>query len=207
MKNFITIEGCEGVGKSTQIRLLQEYFKKNRADVLFTREPGGSKIAESIRNIILYQTGENMSDVTEAMLFAAARAQHVQEIVAPALRLGKLVFCDRFVDSSYAYQGFARGLGYEFVQRLNALAVGEYMPQYTVFLDLSPQKAFQRKGGADQTDRLELQDLSFHQKVYEGYLEVMRQNPERFLRIDAGGSMDETFAKIISELKKRNVIS
>lgn len=205
MKNFLTIEGCEGVGKTYHTRRLKQYCVDNRLNVLFTREPGGSEVAEKIRNIILDPANKDMTDLCEAFLYASSRAQHLQEIVIPALKQGKTVFCDRFVDSSYAYQGVARGLGLERVRRINELAVGEYMPQYTLFLDLEPSKAFARKGGAAKDDRLELLDLDFHKKVYEGYKKIAESEPQRIITIDASGSKDETFARIIAALKERNV--
>lgn len=205
MKNFITLEGSEGVGKSTQIRLLKEYCEKNNIPAVFTREPGGSKIAEDIRKIILDTQNKEMSDVCEAFLYAAARIQHLQDIVAPALEQGKIVFCDRYIDSSYAYQGFGRELGYDFVKQLNSLAIGQYMPQYTIFLDLSPQEAFARKGGADKDDRLEQQGNEFFDKVYNGYKHVAEQESERFITIRPLGSKFDTHCKIVDALKQKGV--
>lgn len=205
MKNFLTIEGCEGVGKTYHTRRLKQYCIDNSINALFTREPGGSEIAEKIRNIILDSANQKMTDLCEAFLYCASRVQHLEEIVIPALTQGKIVFCDRFVDSTYAYQGIARGLGLDKVKALNALAVGEYMPQYTLFLNLDPKRAFERKGGADKKDRMELLDFEFHQKVYEGYCLLAREQSERYIVIDASGSKDETFAQIINQLKLRNV--
>lgn len=205
MKNFLTIEGCEGVGKTYHTRRLKQYCIDNNIDALFTREPGGSEVAEKIRKVILDSANVQMTDWCEAFLYCASRVQHLEEIVAPALKNGKIVFCDRFVDSSYAYQGVARGLGLNKVMELNALAVGEYMPQYTIFLNLDQQSAFKRKGGADKNDRLELMDFSFHQKVYEGYCQLAKTFEDRYIVIDASGSKDETFEKIISALKQRKV--
>ena len=205
MKNFITLEGSEGVGKSTQIRLLKEYCEKNNIPAVFTREPGGSKIAEDIRKIILDTNNKEMSDVCEAFLYAAARIQHLQDIVAPALEQGKIVFCDRYIDSSYAYQGFGRELGYDFVKQLNSLAIGQYMPQYTIFLDLSPQEAFARKGGADKDDRLEQQGNEFFDKVYNGYKHVAEQESERFITIRPLGSKFDTHCQIVDALKQKGV--
>ncbi len=207
MKNFITIEGCDGVGKTYQTQKLKEYCQTHGyADVVFTREPGGSVIAEKIRKIILDADNSNMDDMCEAFLYAASRIQHLHDIVAPALESGKVVFCDRFVHSSYAYQGVGRGLGYDKIVRLNQLAVGEYMPQFTIFLDLSPEKAFARKGGADKTDRMENVDFSFHQKVYEGYRRVIAEDPDKFVVIDASGSAEETHDKLISALKQKGIL-
>ena len=204
MKGFITIEGCEGVGKSTQFEMLKEYLRGQ--DVVFTREPGGTRIAESIRKIILKKENSEMDEKTELFLYAAARAQHIKEIIAPALKEGKRVFCDRYVDSTYAYQGYGRQLGLDFVGGVNRYAVGDYMPEYTVFLDLPPKTAFLRKGGADPNDRLELLNLSFHERVYEGYRDLIRREPARFLVVDASGSREETFEKMTAILKKAAVL-
>lgn len=203
---LITIEGCEGVGKSTQIRWLKEYAEKRGVPAVVTREPGGSVIAEKIRSIILDANNSEMSDVAEAMLYAAARAQHIKDIIEPNLAAGKLVICDRYIDSSLAYQGSARGLGCEFVRRLNALAISGYLPSLTVFLDLPPEKAFMRKGGADKRDRLERMDIAFHRKVYEGYKQIEREEPERFRAVDASGEKQETHRKIVELLKKEGIL-
>jgi len=205
MKNFITLEGTEGVGKSTQINLLKEYCQKNGIKAVFTREPGGSKIAEEIRKIILDPQNGEMSDVCEAFLYAAARIQHLKDIVEPALKEGKIVFCDRYIDSSYAYQGFGRQLGFDFVKKLNMLAIGEFLPEYTVFLDLSPQEAFARKGGADKGDRLEQQGNAFFDKVYEGYKYVAEKESERFVTIKPLGNKFDTHKKIVEALKQKGV--
>ena len=207
MKNFITIEGCEGVGKTYHTKRLKQYCADNGLNVLFTREPGGSRVAEKIREIILDADNKDITDDCEAFLYAASRVQHLQEIVIPALNEGKTVFCDRFVDSSYAYQGIARGLGLEKIERLNALAVGEYMPQYTLFLDLPPKQAFARKGGADKKDRLEQLDIGFHQKVYDAYKMLAARDKDRYVVIDASGAKDETFGKIIAALKARGIFA
>ncbi len=204
MKNFITIEGCEGVGKTYHTKRLKEYCEKNNINALFTREPGGSRVAEKVRNIILDPVNTDITDMCEAFLYATSRVQHLEEIIIPALKSGKIVFCDRFVDSSFAYQGGARGIDMQKVRALNFIAVGEYMPQYTILLDLPPTKAFERKGGA-QNDRLENLDISFHNKVYNAYKELATTEPNRFIVIDASGERDETFSLIINSLKERGV--
>lgn len=207
MKGFITIEGCDGVGKTYQTTCLREYCKKNGYDnVVFTREPGGSDIAEQIRKIILDAKNEKMSDLCEAFLYSASRIQHLQDIVIPALNAGKAVFCDRYVHSSYVYQGLGRGLGLDKIVALNQLAVGEYMPEYTVFLDLSPEQAFSRKGGADKTDRMENADLQFHQRVYQGYKYLIEQDPSKFIVIDASGSCEQTHQRLIDALKEKGIL-
>lgn len=206
MKNFIAIEGCEGVGKSTQLRFLKDYCLSNGIKAVFTREPGGSEIAEKIRKIILDSANSDMTSICEALLYAAARNQHLNDIVKPALAEGNIVFCDRFLDSTFAYQGFARGLGFDFVANLNKLSVGEYTPQYTVFLDLPPKTAFLRKGGADNNDRLEREKIDFHEKVYKGYLDIIEKERKRFIVIDASGKKGETHTRIISELIKVGIL-
>ncbi|MDD4291004.1 MAG: dTMP kinase [Clostridia bacterium] len=205
MKGFITFEGCEGVGKSSQVALLSDYMKSVGIDAVFTREPGGSKIAEKIRQIILDKNNPEMSDECESFLYFAARNQHLHDIVMPALESGRLVFCDRYVDSSFAYQGYGRGLSEEFMRSIAKLAVGDIMPEYTVFLDLNPTEAFRRKGGVDKSDRLELADKSFHERVYRGYHKLIEQEPNRFIVIDAGGTKMQTHDKIVQALAERGV--
>lgn len=206
MRNFITIEGCDGVGKTYQTRALKEYCQQLGLNVVFTREPGGSDIAEQIRKIILDADNKDMDDMCEAFLYAAARIQHLKDIVKPALNEGKIVFCDRFVHSSYVYQGLGRGLGLDKIVALNDLAVDGYMPDFTIFLDLSPEQAFARKGGADKTDRLEAVDESFHVKVYRGYKALIAAAPDKFEVIDASGSKEQTQALIRRALVKRGVL-
>ena len=203
---FITFEGCEGVGKSRQIKLLEEYLKGNGIKYYFTREPGGTAISEQIRSVILDGKNAEMTDECEALLYAAARVQLIKEEIAPRLQNGELVFCDRYVDSSLAYQGKARGLGYEFIKSINSYAFKNAMPDLTVFLNLSPEDAFKRKGGVDGTDRLELSGMDFHNKVYEGYLELAKTYRDRFAVIDASGTKEETHSKIISVLKAKGSI-
>ena len=203
---FITFEGCEGSGKSTQIRLLSERLKKQGISHIVTREPGGSDIAEQIRNIILNGKNTAMCDECEALLYAAARAQHLREVVQPALNRGTLVLCDRFVDSSLAYQGYARGLGLDFVREINSFAMRDFRPDITLFLDISPRAAFERKHGADEDDRMEQLGMAFHQKVYEGYLKIAEAEPERVAKVACGGSKWETAENIYALLKSRKLI-
>ncbi len=202
---FITFEGCEGSGKSTQLRLLSEYLDKLGVDYILTREPGGSEIAEQIRNIILNGKNTAMCDECEALLYAAARVQHLKEKIAPALDKGKLVICDRYVDSSLAYQGYARGLGREYIENINSLALERFAPDLTVFLDISPAEAFKRKHGADPDDRMEQLGLEFHTRVYNGYKALMEIAP-RICAVDCLGSKYETQANIRALLKAKGVI-
>lgn len=202
---FITFEGCEGSGKSTHIRLLAERLKTEGIDVLITREPGGSDVAEQIRKIILDGKNTAMCDECEALLYAAARIQHLKEIVEPALSAGKLVICDRYVDSSFAYQGYARGLGEEYIVKINSVALKEYAPDLTLFLNISPKNAFERKHGADEGDRMEQQGLAFHERVYEGYLALAQKTP-RIYAVDCSGSKFQTAEKIYNILKSKGII-
>ena len=203
---FITLEGCEGVGKSRQIRLLEEYLKLNNKKYYLTREPGGTVVSEQIRNVILDGKNVSMTDECEALLYAAARVQLLKEVVKPKLDNGELVLCDRYIDSTFAYQGYARGLSLEFIEKINDYAIKNFMPDYTIFLNLSPKDAFIRKGGVDKGDRLELSGIEFHNKVYAGYLDLAKKYPNRFIVIDASGSVQQTHQKIISALKEKGVI-
>lgn len=203
---FITFEGCDGCGKSTQLRLLSEFLKESDVPHIFTREPGGGKISESIREILLNGKNTEMTDECEALLYAAARAQHLREIVEPALQAGKLVICDRYVDSSLAYQAYARGLGVEFVEKINAFALERYLPDLTVFIDLSPQDAFKRKNGADENDRLEQAGMAFHQKVYEGYQAIAAEYPERVKRVDGKKTPQGIFEDVVKLLKEKQCL-
>lgn len=202
---FITFEGCEGSGKSTQVRLLAEKLEKAGVDFIVTREPGGSAVAEQIRKIILDGRNSAMCDECEALLYAAARIQHLKEIVAPALAQGKLVVCDRYVDSSLAYQGYARGLGGEYVAAINSVALDEYSPDLTLFLNISPEAAFRRKHGADKNDRIEKLGLDFHMKVYEGYLALADKYP-RICPVECGGTKYETADRIFGIIKDKGLI-
>lgn len=203
---FITFEGPEGVGKSKQLNMFCKYLEDNGIKYLLTREPGGTEISEKIRNIILDKDNEKMTDECEALLYAAARAQLLKEVIEPALNRGELVISDRYIDSSFAYQGYARGLGVEFIESINSYAIKNFMPDYTVFLSLTPEEAFKRKGGVDKGDRVELSGMEFHQKVYQGYLELAKKYTDRILVIDASGERNQTQSKIISALKNVGVI-
>lgn len=202
---FITFEGCEGSGKSTQLRLLGEYLTASGTDFIMTREPGGSNISEDIRKIILNPCNTAMCDECEALLYAAARVQHLKEIVEPALAAGKLVVCDRYVDSSFAYQGAARGLGMDFIADINAFALKNYPPDLTVFLDISPKAAFERKHGADKNDRIEAMGVAFHEKVYRGYKSLINKYP-RIVPVYCGGTKYETAENIKNLLKAKAII-
>ena len=209
MKNkkgyFVTLEGGEGSGKSTQLKLLEDYLDKGGYDVIYTREPGGTPISEEIRKILLGGKNVEMSDETEALLFAAARAQHIKEKILPAIAEGKTVVCDRYVHSSLVYQGYARGLG-AFVEKVNSYALENCMPDVTIFLDITPERAFARKGGADADDRLEQSGIDFHRRVYDGYVRMAEKFPDHFVRVNADRGIDEVFAEILDTLRQKGVI-
>ena len=201
---FITFEGCDGCGKSTQLKMLSAYLSENNIPHIFTREPGGGKISEAIREILLSGKNMEMTDECEALLYAASRVQHLSDRVEPALAKGELVVCDRYVDSSLAYQAYARGLGVEFISKINSFALEKYLPDVTIFIDLTPEAAFARKKGADANDRLELAGLAFHQRVYQGYKALAKQYPNRFVCIDGNQTPSEIFEEVVKTLKERN---
>lgn len=203
---FITFEGCEGVGKSTQVNMLKDYLKKTGQQAMFLREPGGNTLSEKIRKIILDPDNSEMTPLCEAMLYSAARAQLMGQVIIPALDSGKLIICDRFIDSTMAYQGFARDLGVKTISSLNETVCGDYMPDVTIFLDLPPDEAFKRKGGRDNNDRMELQSLDFHKKVYEGYKKAADMYPDRIILISPRGNKFETNTAIIRNLQARGII-
>ena len=181
---FITVEGPDGSGKSTQIEYLRDFFSERNMECLFTREPGGTAIGEKLRDIILDRNNREMCDMTEALLYAASRAQHVNQLIRPVLEAGGIVICDRFIDSSIAYQGYGRSLG-DSVRLINELAVGDCMPDVTFLLELSPKEGKSRIEENGQ-DRLEQEKIEFHNRVFEGYEKIADLYPERFVRIDAG---------------------
>jgi dTMP kinase len=193
---FITVEGPEGAGKSTILtkifnRLLQEGF-----NIIQTREPGGISIAEQIREVILNTGNTEMDKRTEALLYAAARRQHLVEKVIPALEEGKIVICDRFIDSSLAYQGNARGIGMEEVMNINQFAIEDKMPDLTLYFDIDPEEGLKRiaKHNGREVNRLDLESVDFHTRVREGYQKLMKQYPDRIQVIDASQSKEAVFA-------------
>ena len=192
---FITFEGPEGAGKTTIINMVTEEFQKRGLDFISTREPGGIRIAESIRNIILDPENTEMDIRTEALLYAAARRQHLAEKVLPALEEGKIVLCDRFIDSSLAYQGVGRGIGIDEIYQINEFAINGLMPHLTIYFDLDPKIGLQRVHQADEREinRLDLEELDFHLKVQSGYYEIIKREPNRFKVIDASRSIEEVY--------------
>lgn len=199
---FITLEGGEGSGKSTIIKHLAEALLQKGWQVVCTREPGGIDIAEQIRNVILDKENVTMDAKTEALLYAAARRQHLVEKVIPALEQGSIVLCDRFIDSSLAYQGYARGLGIEEIYTINKFAIGDHMPSLTLYLDVKPEVGLARieKDAAREVNRLDLESMEFHSKVREGYQELLKMFPERMKLIDAGGDIEGVLQAVLSEV-------
>ena len=194
---FLSIEGSDGSGKSTQLKKMISKLEEKQVDLVVTREPGGTDVAEAIRELILDPAYPQMTAKTEMLLYAAARAQHVEEKVLPALQAGKVVLSDRYVDSSIAYQAYGRGLG-DMVAQVNAIATGGLVPDLTVFLDLPPAVGMARKLQEEnhELDRLEQEKQEFHQKVYEGYDALCKKEAERICRIDASGTLEEVFGQI-----------
>jgi len=202
---FITFEGGEGCGKSTQLKKLQEYLSDCIDQFLFLREPGGYPLCEDIRNLLLYADHNNMCEKTEFLLFSASRAELVNKVILPTLERGVTVICDRFYDSSIVYQGMARGLGEDNVRNLTKFAVGDLTPDATIYLDIRPEVGFARKGGADQTDRIEMAGLDFHNKVYEGYHKLAKEESGRFVVVDATKTPDEVFCSVLDGLKGKGI--
>lgn len=198
---FITLEGGEGAGKTTQSRRLKEFFEGQGRDVILTREPGGTAEAEKIRDLVTQRDGGNWTPMAECLLFFAARQMHVETLIKPALAAGKVVICDRFTDSTRAYQGYGHGFPLEAIEQINAIAVGNFAPHITLIMDLPVDVALQRSfaqkekslGREATEDRFERLDKSFHEKLRQGFLDIARQNPARCHVIDATRTPDEIF--------------
>ena len=200
---FIVFEGCEGVGKSTQLRLLKEYLEKTGQKAVFTREPGGTPVGEKIRSLLL---GEEMSAECEALLFAAARCEHIDKVILPALERGELVVCDRYVDSSIAYQAFGRKLGRKRVEEINAYAFASCMPDAVVFIDMNPLNSWRRqKGKIVENDRMEKESDGFHLAVYLGFKESA-SSTDRFISVIPDEDKLVTASLIVNALKAKGLI-
>lgn len=198
---FITVEGIDGCGKSTQARLIAHALEAAGHDVLRLREPGGVAISEKIRAILLDPANAEMGDVCELLLYEAARAQLVHQVIMPALAAGKMVICDRFYDSTTAYQAFADGLDRDVVFQANELAVDGCRPNLTFVFDLPVEMALRRRSGREAEDRLELKGLEFQERVAAGFRAVAADEPDRVKLIDAGGSIAEVFSSVVDELR------
>ena len=199
---FITFEGPEGSGKTSVIIGVEEFLNNEGYSILTTREPGGNKIAESIRNIILDNDNTEMDAHAEALLFAASRSQHFNEIIIPALQDNKILLCDRFIDSSLAYQGHARGLGIDKVYDINKFAIGDLLPDLTLFIDVPPKVGLKRVfSNTRKVDRLDLETLEFHEKVYEGYMIIAKKYENRFKIVDGTQPVEEVIKDAIKIIK------
>ena len=200
---FLSMEGLDGSGKGTQLEMLRDTLDRYGYEVVMTREPGGTKIGEQIRGILLDRENAGMTDETEALLYAAARAQLVREVIRPAVRSGKVVLCDRFVDSSAAYQGGGRRMGIGEILKLNAPAVDGTLPDLTVYLDIDHRKALERRCAASEPDRMEMEADSFHARVEDGYRQLMAMNPARFAAVKAEGDRVRIAAEIAEKVLAR----
>lgn len=200
---MISIEGGEGAGKTTVIQNIADFLESHHLAYLVTREPGGVRISEKIRNIILDREHLEMDARTEALLFAAARRQHLVEKVIPALEAGKIVIMDRFVDSSLVYQGYVRGLGIDEVYQVNQFAIEGFLPDRTLYLDVTPEIGLHRiNSNPDrEINKLDLEGLKFHQEVQKGYHKLLKMYPERIVRIDADVSIDKVIEEVIKQIE------
>ena len=195
---FIAFEGGEGAGKSTILDKIYDWMKDENIPCIKTREPGGIKISEQIRSVILDNNNTEMDERTEALLYVAARRQHLVEKIIPALNEGKVVLCDRFIDSSLAYQGYARGIGMDEILEINKFAIGEYMPNLSIFFDLDPGEGLKRiiKDNNREVNRLDNEKLDFHNKVREGYYKILEKDKDRIVKIDASKSIDKVYEDV-----------
>jgi len=210
MSLFITFEGVEGSGKTTQIKILNDILKLRGLSTVLTREPGGTNISDQIRNILLDSDNKGMVPLCELFLYAAARAQHIQQVVEPALKANKIVLCDRFSDATIAYQGFGRGFGLDLIENINQLAAGSVKPNLTFLMDCNPDVGLRRtvernatlEKNAPVEDRFEQEAIEFHQKVREGYLNVASRHPERVIIIDASLDAETVHQEIVKNVLK-----
>ena len=205
MSLFITLEGPEGSGKTSAIKIVKEQLEKEGYQIVMTREPGGTPISEQIRNVILDKNNTAMDYRTEALLYAASRRQHLVEKVWPNVKEGKLVICDRYLDSSLAYQGYARGLGVEDILNVNMYATEGTFPDITLLFDLEPEVGLARinANSSREVNRLDLEKLDFHHRVRNGYLSLAKRFPDRFVIIDASKNLEEVAANALKAIKER----
>ncbi|HDP69185.1 MAG TPA: dTMP kinase [Actinobacteria bacterium] len=198
---FITLEGVEGCGKTTQMSLLAKYLKNKGFNVLVTREPGGTKIGDEIRKILLNPDSKEMDYRTETLLYTASRAQHVSEVIAPSLEEGKVVLCDRYIDSTLAYQGFGRGLSLNKLIDVSRWATCDINPHLTILLFFPTEDGLKR-ATSKEADRIEQEDIEFHRRVQDGFLKLARLYSERYQIVDAAGSQEEVHERIIKVLEE-----
>ncbi len=200
---FITLEGGEGAGKSTQIDKLRVWWENRGRKVLVTRQPGGTPMAEKIRDLVLHDDSGSIDPLTELLLLFAARAQFLHEQVRPALARGVVVLCDRFTDSTYAYQGAGRGMPATQISALETLVHGDLQPDLTLLLDLPVSEGMARAAGRSAADRIEQESLAFFERVRQGFLQRARSQPDRFVVVDASGNPQEVWMIISAELERR----
>ena len=200
---FLSFEGIEGTGKTTQARLLSERLADEGYDVVLTFEPGGTVIGSRIREILLLPEHLEMSAITELLLYNAARAQHLAEKILPAIKEGKIIITDRFSDSTVAYQCYARGIDMALIMSLDQLATGGLQPDLTILFDLDAEAGLARNRGANKTDRIELEDIAFHRRVREGYLAIAKADPDRVSIVDASLPAAEVHARVWEIVKER----
>ena len=202
---FITFEGPEGSGKSTQIKLLQDFFNKKGFETLVTREPGGTIPGDSIREVLINKSSGNLEAETELFLMLAQRCEHLRKVIKPALKAGKVVLCDRYFDSSVAYQGYGRGLGADKVRKAHENFLGDFLPTMTVLLQIPPEEGLKRAnhGGTKQLDRMECEEIAFHKRVFDGYNQMAEKEPERFVKVDAVGEPKAISKRIIEAVLKK----
>ena len=200
---FITLEGTDGSGKSTQLKYLTRSLNELGYPVTVTREPGGCRLSEQMRDMVLSAKNSELCDISELLIYEAARAQHVAQVIKPALEQGHIVICDRFTHSTLAYQGYARGIDISLIHQLNQTAMQGVTPDMTVMLLVDPKASFERKGGVDQEDRMELAGNDFHTAVYRGYCDMAQNDKSIFAIHTAQYKKQQTAAIILEEVKKR----
>lgn len=193
---FITIEGTEGVGKTTNIEFIQHWLNRRGVEFVSTREPGGTPLAEEVRELLLTPREEKIGDSTELLLMFAGRAQHLDQVILPALDSGTSVLCDRFTDASYAYQGFGREMDCSLITELEQIVQGDLRPDLTLILDIPVEIGLKRASERSAPDRFEQEQIEFFDRVRQGYLKIAEENPERCAVIDASQSLDEVQASI-----------
>jgi dTMP kinase len=206
---FITFEGPEGSGKTTQMQQLADHLQQQGYDVLCTREPGGSRIGDRVREILLDPDHTEMARITEFLLFSAARAQHVEQVIRPHLERGAVVLCDRYADSSLAYQGYGNQLDLDTLRLITRFATSHLAPDLTLYLDIDVVEGLQRKvgGDGDAWNRIEEKGIAYHQRVRAGYLEMIAKEPERWVHLDAGGDVRQIQAAIRQEVEARGILA
>jgi dTMP kinase len=199
---FISFEGIEGTGKSTQAGLIAEYLRKEGYRVIQTMEPGGTEISMKIREVLLSLDNKKMDCMTELLLYNAARVQHIKEVINPALERGDIVITDRFSDSTIAYQGYARGIDLRLIDSLDMIATNRLRPDITILLDIDVRTGLQRNRALNKRDRLELEDIAFHEKVRQGFVQMASREPGRIRLVDCSESLEKVHQKVVKTLSE-----